>query len=329
MTEKPKISILIPARNEAENLPRLFSSLDNLDYQRAQLEVLLGNDCSEDSTGTLMDDFAKTRPWVTIIHLNSDPNATLKGKTRVLDILSKKSTGRYLFFTDADIELPPSWITGMLRCFEENTGVVVGVTGFKRTGFLSTLMGIEWLMALAIFKLASLLGLKSTGLGNNMAVSREAYDKVGGYEKIGFSIVEDYHLYNEIIKAGYAYFHAFNSQVLAYTLAPQNYFEQRRRWIKGALENSPEAMGGGILQAFCIPLLILIGYFNSTAVWIILASLLLIYTGFILFFQYKLKLKGYLLYLIPFTAYISVAWLAQFLYFIFSKKTVWKGREYS
>lgn len=39
-----------------------------------------------------------------------------------------------------------------------------------------------------------------TGLGNNMAVSREAYDAVGGYEQIGFSIVEDYALFIAIIR---------------------------------------------------------------------------------------------------------------------------------
>lgn len=324
----PHISILIPARNEAENLPTLFRSLEALDYPKEKMEVLLGNDQSDDDTAVLMDNFSKEKPWVKVLHLKQEEDDSLKGKARVLDKLADLASGDYLFFTDADIELPPKWIAGILTAFKENVGVVIGTTGFKKMGLWSTLQGTEWLMALNIFSITAKWGIPSTGLGNNMAVSKEAYQKIGGYKKLGFSIVEDYQLYIQIIKAGFGFRHVFKPEVLAYTVPPKNYFEQRKRWIKGAMENAPWAMLGGILQALCIPILLVLLLISWKIPLVVICVLLLVYAWQITSFERKLNLKGYLKFLPFFALYISGAWFLQFMYFIFARNTVWKGRRY-
>lgn len=390
----PKISILVPARNEEKNLPVLLRSLARLAYPKEKTEILLGNDGSEDRTGALMEEFRRGRAGVIVVHLREgedqllsgntyvsdgatepDPGNTvdngspreetsyslsseahtppgsgrptasearikyepekrsvkihpLTGKTRVLDELAARATGEYLFFTDADIELPPDWIPGMLAGFEEDTGVVVGATGFRRSSLWATLQGMEWLMALTLFKIAADRGFPSTGLGNNMAVSRKAYDAVGGYRALGFSIVEDYFLYKNIIDAGFGFRHLLCPGVLSFTVPPPRYFEQRRRWIKGAMENAPAAMAGGILQALCIPLLFLLGWISPVIPAVVTGVLVLIYGTLILYFQARLRISGYLRYLPLFTVYISTAWLMQFIYYLLSRETVWKGRKY-
>ncbi|WP_367913293.1 glycosyltransferase [Leadbetterella sp. DM7] len=324
----PKISILVPARNEEDNLPVLLQSLEKLDWPEEKTEILLGNDASDDRTGALMDAFARQRTGVKVIHLREENDQPLTGKTRVLDELARQATGEYLFFTDADIALPARWIAGMLAGFSPGTGVVVGATGFRRDSWGATLQGIEWLMALSIFKIAADKGLPSTGLGNNMAVSREAYDAVGGYRTIGFSIVEDYFLYKKIIEAGFGFRHLLTPEVLAFTVPPKRYFEQRRRWIMGAMENAPAAMAGGVLQALCIPVLLLLGLIHPVIPALISALLVLIYAGFILYFGKKLQISGYLRYLPLFALYISGAWFLQFIYYLLSRETVWKGRKY-
>lgn len=324
----PKISILVPARNEEENLPVLLRSLEKLNYPKEKTEILLGNDGSEDGTGELMEEFARRYPTVKIVHLREEEGHPLSGKTRVLDQLAGLATGEYLFFTDADIELPPQWISGMLAGFGPDTGVVVGATGFRPNSLGAALQGIEWLMALSIFKIAADMGRPSTGLGNNMAVSRKAYDAVGGYRTLGFSIVEDYFLYKKIIEAGFGFRHLLSPGILSFTVPPKRYFEQRRRWIKGAMENAPAAMTGGILQALCIPLLFLLSLISPVIPAVTGGILVLIYGGLILYFQRKLRVTGYLRYLPLFTVYISTAWFMQFIYYLFSRETVWKGRKY-
>lgn len=324
----PKISILVPARNEEENLPVLLKSLEGLVYPKEKTEILLGNDDSDDRTGELMEEFSRTHPYVKVVHLRVHEEDALTGKTRVLDQLAARATGEYLFFTDADIALPPHWITGMLAGFGPGTGVVVGATGFRRKSLWAILQGIEWLMALSIFKMAADLGRPSTGLGNNMAVSRKAYEAVGGYRTIGFSIVEDYWLYKKIIEAGFGFRHLLSPEILAFTVPPLRYFEQRRRWISGAMQNAPAAMAGGILQALCIPLLFLLGLISPWIPAMVTGLLVIIYCGLIIYFQQKLRIRGYLRYLLPFTLYISGAWLMQFIYYLLSRETVWKGRKY-
>lgn len=147
---KPLVSILIPARNEEDNLPHLFQSLDGLQYSKEAYEIILGNDQSHDKTGELMDAYASQRPNVKVFHV-SEEESILKGKTRVLDLLASEAQGEYLFFTDADMELPPYWISGLLKHFQGNTGVVVGVTTVKRDTFWGLMQGMEWLMALTLF----------------------------------------------------------------------------------------------------------------------------------------------------------------------------------
>lgn len=327
MKSYPKVSVLVPARNEESNLPALFGSLEKLNYPTEDLEILLGNDSSEDATGVLMDEFAAGKPYVKVFHLDNSPSE-LKGKTRVLDSLIQSSIGEYLFFTDADIVLSSTWIQGMLKEFDKNVGVVVGATGFHNTSLYATLLGTEWLMALSMYKIAADFGVPSTGLGNNMAVSREAYDAIGGYRKIGFSIVEDYLLYIRIIEAGFSFKHAFEPSILSYTVPPTDYFKQRRRWIQGAMQNAPLAMMGGILQALSIPLLIVLGLVNWKISVVIVLVLLATYFCLINYFERKLNVRGYLKVIPAFSIYISVAWFLQFMYFLFSKKTIWKGRQY-
>lgn len=324
-----KVSILIPARNEEKVLPNLFESLIRLEFPKDSYEIIFGNDASTDKTGEIMEEFALNKPWIKIFHL-TDIRSHLKGKTRVLSELAKEAKGDFLFFTDADIILPKTWISGMLAEFanQEKIGVVVGVTAMKTNRLNSAMQSLEWLIVLTISKLLSDLKIPTTGMGNNMAVKKEAYEAIGGYEKIGFSIIEDYYLYKSIIEQGYSFRQAFKNDILAYTLPPIHFLEQRRRWIQGALEQKIGPMHLGILQALVLPIYIVLLCFSPFLALYLLGINCLFYIGITYFFESKLKIKGYLKFVPLFAIYLPAAWSAQFLYYLFTKKAIWKGREY-
>lgn len=325
----PKISILIPSRNEEDNLPFSLKSLEKIDYPKEKLEIILGNDNSEDSTPQLLQAFSDKYAHVKYINIpKAEPKETLKAKTRALNFLIKESTGEFLFFSDADIELPSGWINAMLKNLEPNTGVLVGVTAFRNGDFLNAMQGTEWLMALTMMQFFSDYKIPTTGMGNNMMVSREAYEAVGGYEKIGFSIVEDYALYQAIIAKGFDFKHVFEPEVVAYTRPPANFLEQRKRWIKGALESKSWLIVLGLSQAFYLPVFILLAIYSPISLGIINGTLLLFYFFIIIFFEKKLALKGYLRWLPLFLIYMPVTWFVQFLVFLFSKKIDWKGQNF-
>ncbi len=326
----PKVSILIPFRNEEKNIPVILESIRRLDYPPESLEVLLGNDASEDDTADLLQAFAEERDYVRLIHLNKqDRESELKGKPRVLARLAGEAKGEYYFFTDADIELPENWIRAMLSQFStDKIGVVVGVTGMKPSGLKASMQSMEWLTVLFLLYIFSKFGLRGTGMGNNMAVRRTAYWSTGGYAQITFSIVEDYALYEAILKKGFEFRQAFDPNVLAWTVPPDNFFEQRKRWLTGGFQSKSMLVIPGLIQTLWIPILILVSLW-STKTTCILAGASFVMLWFLTFFwQIKLKLKGYLWYVPVFWVYLPVAWLLIQLNYFLPGKVKWKNRTY-
>jgi cellulose synthase/poly-beta-1,6-N-acetylglucosamine synthase-like glycosyltransferase len=333
------VSVLIPARNEAKGIHRMLESLETIDYPRESLQIILANDNSSDDTLQIMQKFANGKPWITVVDIpERQTNEELKGKTRALAKIMHQTIGKYIFFTDADVALPSQWIKGMLSELEnkmdnraENTkgiGVMVGVTGMKHDSFTSSMQALEWLCVLTVNKLFSDRNIPTTGMGNNMAVLKEAYFAAGGYEKIGFSIVEDYTLYKKIIAEGYDFRQVFIPEVVAYTVPPEDYFEQRIRWIQGAIESNSGPLYLGIMQAVSLPLYALIAVISWKTSLIIFLITFSFYSFLVLRFESKLKLSGYAKYLPLFALYLPLAWLLQFLHYLFAKKIVWKGRDY-
>jgi cellulose synthase/poly-beta-1,6-N-acetylglucosamine synthase-like glycosyltransferase len=323
-----KVSILIAARNEEQDLPVLLESLVQLSYPKEYLEILIGNDASSDYTAKLIEDFAVNFEHIRIINLEERTPEDLYGKTRVLDKLTKSATGDFYFFTDADIRLPRGWIESMLSNFKENTGVVVGVTAMKPTSFIDAMQGIEWLAALHLMFILSKISIKSTGMGNNMAVRKEAYWATGGYSKIPFSIVEDYALYKAIIDKGYSFKQAFEPQVLANTLPPERFFEQRKRWLKGAFKSGSLLLLPALLQAFFLPIFLLLFYWKIKIALFVFLGLLVFHIINVAVIERKLKINGYLIYTPLFVFYLPVAWFLQLATYLLNRKVVWKNRTY-
>ena len=286
-----------------------------------------------------MQKFANGKPWITVVDIpERQSHEELKGKTRALAMIMHQTTGKYIFFTDADVALPSQWIKGMLSELENNIpnrsgntkgiGVMVGVTGMKHDSFASTMQALEWFCVVTVNKLFSDRNIPTTGMGNNMAVLKEAYFAAGGYEKIGFSIVEDYTLYKKIIAEAYDFRQVFIPEVVAYTVPPEDYFEQRDRWIQGAIESNSGPLYLGIMQAVSLPLYALIAFFSWKAALTVFLITFCFYSFLVLRFESKLKLSGYTKYLPLFALYLPTSWLLQFLHYLFAKKIVWKGRDY-
>ena len=101
----PRVSIVIPARNEERNLEEALRSVLALDYDNLEIDVV--NDRSTDSTGAILDRMAAANPRVRVVHIRELPPGWL-GKNHALELGGRKATGDYLLFTDADIIMEPS-----------------------------------------------------------------------------------------------------------------------------------------------------------------------------------------------------------------------------
>ena len=113
-------SIVIPFRNEAENLPGLFASLQKLEYPQSRFEILLVNDSSEDQSERLCSDFRDSFPDLMITVLQSERKTTSPKKDAV-NTAVVISGFQYILTTDADCEVPEEWLQE-LDCFIKETG---------------------------------------------------------------------------------------------------------------------------------------------------------------------------------------------------------------
>ncbi|MFO7575568.1 MAG: glycosyltransferase family 2 protein [Bacteroidales bacterium] len=98
--EGPLVSVLIPARNEEENIGRLLDSL--LDQQYHPFEIIVYNDSSTDATGEILRQYGAASNLVRHIDGGDLPEGWL-GKNHACHRLAESATGEYLLFIDADV----------------------------------------------------------------------------------------------------------------------------------------------------------------------------------------------------------------------------------
>jgi len=101
------VSILIPARNEEENLPDLLGDLLDLDYQN--VEILVYDDNSGDRTAEIVREFSIRDPRIRLLEGVELPEGWM-GKNHACHRLSQAARGDYLLFLDADVRVNPGLI---------------------------------------------------------------------------------------------------------------------------------------------------------------------------------------------------------------------------
>lgn len=324
------VSILIAARNEEKNILPCLQAIARLSYPACDLEVLIGNDGSEDQTAELVRNFILDKPGFSLTNITHTIGQA-RGKANVLAQLVLKSAGDHIFITDADVQVPPYWIEAMLEACQPDTGIVTGTTLVAGNSLFHTLQSLDWLFAQGLIHLALRFGIPVTALGNNMMVTRKAYLATGGYEKVPFSVTEDFALFREVVKHRFGFAQVVQTQALAFTKPAANLREllqQRKRWIKGAFGLPAPLVMVLIFQALFLPLLIAL-VFRLPLLAVGIFMLKFFFQIVILFWMSK-KLKQFCLlpYLFLFEPYYSLVSLVSLLYYLLPGKIVWKGREY-
>lgn len=203
--EQPKVSVLIPARNEEENLPGLFIQLQKLTYPN--LEILVLDDQSSDHTREIILNAAAGDNRIGLIKGEALPVGWL-GKHRACYRLANQASGDYFLFLDADIAtLKPGIIQAGLSEMRSRNLSLLSVFPdqvMQTTG--------EWLVVpLMHYMLLSLLPLwaiyrlpfpsMAAANGQFMLFDAKHYRRFQWHEKVRNIIVEDIAIMQEIKKA--------------------------------------------------------------------------------------------------------------------------------
>ncbi len=119
LSAKTKISIIIPARNEEENISHLLQALQEQTYPASLFEVIVVDDHSTDATAGIVQQF----PAVKLIHLKDDNINSYKKKAIETGIAA--ATGELIVTTDADCLPSPDWLKIIATYKEEKKSVFI------------------------------------------------------------------------------------------------------------------------------------------------------------------------------------------------------------
>ena len=329
----PKVSVLVAVRNEERDLPRLLASLGGLDYPADRMELLIGDDQSEDHTSQVVRNWAKAGGNRRLIGISPEQVGLYQknGKANALAILAKEAIGDFFFFTDADCEVPAAWISEAVGCFEPTTGMVIGVTQVRSADMFGKMQELDWWNTLGIVKVVTDLRLPTTGLGNNMMISRIAYLASGGFEEISHSMTEDLEISRSIRRVGFEIRHQVSEDLLVTTKAEDSWsslLRQRKRWVTGASTLPSPWRIALALQFLFFPsvwIVIILSWKIGITVWILK---ILCQSLFLSSFARKANRDIGFFPLMFFDFYQIVSLSLTILYYFWPSKVQWKSRKY-
>lgn len=224
----PRVSIIVPARNEEETIEQGLNSLLLLDYDN--YEVIAVNDRSTDRTGEIMEKIAQNPPssaGLKVVHHDELPPGWL-GKTHAMWTAANQSNGDWLLFTDADVIFKPDSLRRALAYAEAEAAdhvVLFPRMIMKRPG---EYMMIAFFQTMFMFghrpwKVADPSTDDHMGVGAFNLVRRRVYDAVGTYHALRMEVLDDMKLGKVVKKSGFAQRNVFGGDLISI------------RWAHGAM----------------------------------------------------------------------------------------------
>jgi len=174
------ISVIISARNEAENLRTHLPYILGQNYP--DFEVVVINDCSYDDSDLVLEEFQKNYAHLKVVTI-TEHERFKTGKKFAVTLGIKAAKNEHLLFTDADCS-PNSdnWITRLAANFTGNTEIVLGYSPYyKSKNFLNPFIRFETLKTAINYLSAALIGDPYMGIGRNLAYTKTLFFSVKGF----------------------------------------------------------------------------------------------------------------------------------------------------
>ncbi len=338
----PAVAVVVAARNEADNLPRLIECLVNQDYPAEKLQICIVDDRSEDRTPDILTRAAKNHPNLKTIRIN-EMRPGWAPKKRAIDTGIRNTTGELILLTDADCIPPPTWIKTMVAFYEPTTALVAGYSPYRFPAGVPRLL--QGMMALDNFSLAAIsaastgLGRPLTVTGTNLSYPRKIYNAIGGLQPIAKWISGDDDLFmQEIAKRRLGKFsYALTPSAFVPAAGPKNwrkFWHQRIRYASKS-RHYPLLMILGLVAVYGFNTFILIGslsllFFSSSTGFLALMLWLTKATGEYYFLRKAaiiFKEKALLKYFLP-AQLIHPLYIIVFGLLGIFLRFQWKGKKY-
>ncbi len=202
----PRVSVIIPARNEARNIERCLRSV--LTSNHPDLEVIVVDDHSTDETGGLARAVALDDARVRVIVPEPLPEGWF-GKQWACWAGAAAATGDVLLFTDADTVHAPDLIARSVNAMRARGAELLSVAGRQELGTFWERVVQPQMFALLVARFGSTERVSTAkrpadaiANGQCIFVTRAAYDASGGHEAVRDKVAEDLALAQRFVRQG-------------------------------------------------------------------------------------------------------------------------------
>lgn len=330
---EPTVTVIVAARNEEAHLGPCLDSLVNISYPHDKLEIVVVDDRSTDSTASIILSYSERYPFLKSFTAGPS-DSHLVGKANAVAQAIDRSSGEIILQTDADCIVTPQWVRETVSRYSPTAGVVGGFTLLKTNDWFGAIQALDWIY---LFNLAAAaIGWKRplTVVGNHLTYRRKAYDDVGGYRSIKFSVTEDYALIRAINdRTQWEFGFSTSAESLVTSLPCSNareLYRQRVRWGVGGLEMKFRGLAV-MAVGFILHSLMLIGICLGIRIECLIGVLLIktLADMLVLFRPLRTFRVGSLLrYIIHFEIYFIVYVIILPFAVLFHHEVKWKGRTY-
>jgi cellulose synthase/poly-beta-1,6-N-acetylglucosamine synthase-like glycosyltransferase len=254
--EQPRVSVVIAARNEAANIPALLQALTAQDYPADRSEILIIDDQSEDDTAALVRNCQDSR--VRLLQ-TTNRRQVISPKKNALHLGIKNASGEIILLTDADCLPPVGWISGIVRRFTSDVGMVIGFSPCELPElrqFADYLLALESLSLAAVAAGTSGWAFAATCNGRNLAYRRRVFEEVGGFTPIQRFLSGDDDLFLRLVQnTSWHIRFAYDPSLVV----PTQRLESMRRFVHQRLRHASKGFSYSAKKVFA---LVIVYFYN-------------------------------------------------------------------
>lgn len=240
------VSIIIPFRNENENIIANLKSIESQLYPVEKFEVIYVDDFSEDNSAELLNRNIRKNN-IRVLSLPEDFSINAH-KKRAVRYGIENSKGMIIVTTDADCTHNKEWLKSLMQCFDSVTGFVSGPVEFETdNGLFSEFQKLEF--AGLVLCGAGLIGAGHPTICNaaNIAYRKKVFDEVGGFkDQMNLSSGDDELLMQKIFKdSDFKVKFCVDKNAIVKTSANKtirDFYQQRKRWASKGLFYSDKSL---------------------------------------------------------------------------------------
>jgi len=305
------VSIIVPARNEEDNISNLIHSIQNQTYPKSCFELIIIDDCSTDQTANIVKKYSDSNIKLIALSDYLDEKNINAYKKKAIEIGIKASSGTLIITTDADCTMGENWLQEIVNCFEINQPkmIVMPVQINYSNRFIEIFQSLDFMCLQGITGASVQKKFHGMCNGANLAYTKAAFEEVGGFSGIDHIASGDDLLLMHKIAKKYAHeiMYLKSAAVIVKTIPAKTvkaFLNQRIRWASKAEKYEDKRM---------LPVLMLVYFFNLS---------LFIMMALLLFKQDKTTIKLFL-FLLFLKTEIELLFLYPVAKFFGERKLLW------